>query len=237
MTHNDSHDDLKHKLIIAGRILAAEGHGDFTRGHLSVRLPDDPSRFLMKPHSVGLDELTMANILTVDLDGNVVSGTARRHSEVFIHTEILKARPDVQSVIHSHPLYCVALSATGRPLRCYSQGGALFADSVGVYGDTIALIRSAELGRGVAAALGPRRAVLLKNHGVAVAGASIEETVISAIMLEIAARVQLIAEAAGEPAPEFPRADIDRLRAQISQPEQFRINFDYLARRVARGGK
>src|SRR5882757_4720176 len=121
-----THDELKQQLILAGRVLVAEGQDDFTRGHISVRLPGDPSRFFMKPHSVGLDEITLENILTIDLDGNVVAGTARRHSEVYIHSEIFKARPDVQSVIHAHPPYAVALSATGRPIRCYSQPGALF---------------------------------------------------------------------------------------------------------------
>jgi L-fuculose-phosphate aldolase len=229
-----THDDIRQKLIVAGKILVAEGQDDFTRGHISVRLPDNPALFFMKPHSVGLDEITTENILTIDLDGNVVAGTARRHSEVFIHTEIYKARPDVASVIHTHPPYSVALSASGRPLRCLSQPGALFHEALGVYTDTIALIRSEALGRGVAAALGPHRAVLLKNHGVAVVGASIEEAVIGVIMLETAARVQMIAEAAGGLAPEFPRDDIEILRNQISQPEQFVINFDYLARRVRR---
>jgi L-fuculose-phosphate aldolase len=229
-----THDDIWQKLIVAGKILVAEGQDDFTRGHISARLPDDPARFLMKPHSVGLDEITQENILTIDLDGNVVAGTARRHSEVFIHSEIYKARPDVASVIHTHPLHAVALSASGRPLGCYSQPAALFFESLGVYTETIALIRSPALGKGVAAALGAHRAVLLKNHGVAVACASIEEAVISVIMLETAARVQLITEAAGEPGPEFPREDIKTLKQQISQPEQFVINFNYLARRVQR---
>jgi L-fuculose-phosphate aldolase len=227
-------DDIKQKLIVAGKILVAEGQDDFTRGHISARLPDNPAQFLMKPHSIGLDEITMDNVLTIDLDGNVVAGTARRHSEVFIHSEIYKARPDVHSVIHSHPLYSVALSASGRPLGCYSQPAALFFEAVGVYTDTIALIRSPALGEGVARALGPHRAVLLKNHGVAVAAASIEEAVISVIMLETAARVQMITEAAGETGPAFPRDDIEKLRQQISQPEQFVINFNYLARRVQR---
>jgi L-fuculose-phosphate aldolase len=229
-----THDDITKKLIAAGKILVAEGQDDFTRGHISVRLPDNPALFFMKPHSVGLDEITMENILTIDLDGNVVAGTARRHSEVFIHTEIFKARPDVSSVIHTHPLYSVALSASGRPLRCYSQPSALFYEALGVYSDTIALIRSPALGKDVAAALGPHRAVLLKNHGVAVVGASIEEAVVNVIMLETAAKVQMITEAAGDPAPEFSRDDIEILRRQISQPEQFVINFDYLVRRVLR---
>jgi L-fuculose-phosphate aldolase len=231
-----THDELKQKMIWAGKVLVGEGQDDFTRGHISMRLPDDPSRFFMKAHSIGLDEITMDNILTIDLDGKVVAGTAKRHSEVYIHSEILRARADVACVLHTHPPYSIALSASGRPLKAYSQPGALFHDSLGVYDDTINLIRSTELGDGVARALGPRRAVLLKNHGVVVAGASIEEVVISTIMLENAAMIQMITEAAGTPAPEFPLADIQKLKHDISRPEQFMVNFDYLVRRAKRRG-
>ena len=227
-----TYDEIKQQMIWAGRVLVAEGQDDFTRGHISFRLPDNPSRFFMKPHSLGLDEITPENILTIDLDGNVVAGTARRHSEVYIHSEIFKLRPDVHCVIHTHPPYSVALSATGRPMRCYSQPAALFYEALGVYADTINLIRTHEMGAGVAKALGPHRAVLLKNHGVAAVGASIAEAVVGVIMLENAAMVQLTAEAAGDPAPEFPRADIEKLKHDIARPEQFVVNFDYLVRRV-----
>jgi L-fuculose-phosphate aldolase len=231
-----SQDDLKDHLIWAGKVLVAEGQDDLTRGHISVRVPDNPSLFFMKAHSIGLDEITPDNLLTIDLDGNVVAGTARRHSEVYIHSEICKQRADVNCVIHTHPPHCVALSATGRPLRCYSQPSALFYGALGVYSDSINLIRSPALGAGVAKALGSHRAVLLKNHGVVVVGATIAEAVVSAIMLEIAARVQLLAEAAGEPAPEYPRADIEKLKADIGRAEQFVVNFDYLVRRLKRRG-
>jgi len=232
-----SHKAIKQQLIVAGKVLVAQGQDDFTRGHISFRLPDDPGLFFMKAHSLGLDEIAMGNILTIDLDGKVVAGTARRHSEVFIHSEIFKARADVNCVIHTHPTYSIALSATGRPLKCYSQPGALFHEALGTYTDTINLIRSPAMGLGVARALGRGRGVLLKNHGVVVTGASIAEAVISTLMLENGAMVQLLAEAAGEVAPEFPRADIERLKSDIGQPEQFQINYDYLARRVKRGGK
>ncbi|HEY4922426.1 MAG TPA: class II aldolase/adducin family protein [Xanthobacteraceae bacterium] len=231
-----TYDELKQKMIWAGKVLVGEGQDDFTRGHVSVRLPDNPALFLMKAHSIGLDEITMDNILTVDLDGRVVAGNARRHSEVFIHSEIFKARADVACALHTHPPYAIALSASGRPLKAYSQPGALFHESLGLYDDTINLIRSPELGAGVARALGPRRAVLLKNHGVVVAGATIEEVVISTIMLENAAMIQMIAEAAGTVAPEFPLADIEKLKHDISRPEQFVVNFDYLVRRAKRRG-
>src|SRR3984957_7960200 len=162
---NVSHRAIKERLIVAGKVLVSQGQDDFTRGHISFRLPDDPGLFFMKPHSIGLDEITMANILTIDLEGNVTAGAARRHSEVYIHSEILKVRPDVNCVIHTHPTYSVALSATGRTLKCYSQPGALFYEALGTYTDTIALIRSHALGAGVARALGSGRGVLLKNHG------------------------------------------------------------------------
>jgi len=229
-----THKALKEQLILAGKVLVAQGQDDFTRGHISQRLPDNPALFFMKPHSVGLDEITMENILTIDLAGNVVAGSSRRHSEVYIHSEIFKARADVNCVIHTHPPYSVALSASGRPMRCYSQPGAVFYEALGVYQDTINLIRSQEMGAGVARALGPHRAALLKNHGVAAAGASIAEAVVTVIMLENAAMVQMITEAAGDPAPEFPRADIEKLRADITRPDQFAVNFDYLVRRVQR---
>jgi L-fuculose-phosphate aldolase len=232
-----SHQAIKQQLIVAGKVLVAEGQDDFTRGHISFRLPDNPKLFFMKAHSIGLDEITMQNILTVDLDGNVVAGAARRHSEVFIHSEIFKARPDVNCVIHTHPTYSTALSATGRTLKCYSQPGALFYEALGIYADTINLIRTVAMGAGVARALGSGRGVLLKNHGVVVTGATVAEAVIGVIMLENGAMVQLLAEAAGDVAPEFPRADIEKLKANISQGEQFQINFDYLARRVKRRGK
>jgi L-fuculose-phosphate aldolase len=140
-------------------------------------------------------------------------------------------------VIHTHPPYSVALSATSRPIKCYSQPSALFYEALGVYTDTINLIRTHAMGAGVAKALGAHRAVLLKNHGVVVTGKDIAEAVIGTIMLENAAMVQMIAEAAGEPAPEFPRVDIEKLKHDISQPEQFKVNFDYLVRRVKRRSK
>jgi L-fuculose-phosphate aldolase len=229
-----THDDAKKKLILAGQVLVDAGQDDFTRGHISVRLPDDPGHFFMKPHSVGLDEITLANILTIDLAGNVVAGTARRHSEVYIHSEVYKARPDVHCVLHTHPPYAIALSASGSPLKCFSQPSALFYNSLGTYDDTINLIRTSEMGIRVAQALGSGRGVLLKNHGIVVAGPSIEEVVISALMLENAAQIQMIVEAAGNPGPEFPARDIAQLQHDISRPEQFVINFDYSVRRAQR---
>ncbi len=116
-----THAEIKEKMIWAGKVLVNEGQDDFTRGHISVRLPENPSpAFFMKCHSLGLDEITAENILTINIEGEVVAGTSRRHSEVYIHSEIFKVRPDVHCVLHTHPTYSIVWSGGGRPLKAIS---------------------------------------------------------------------------------------------------------------------
>jgi ribulose-5-phosphate 4-epimerase/fuculose-1-phosphate aldolase len=229
-----SEQEAKQKLIDGGLILETAGQGDLTRGHISVRVPGNPNLFFMKPHSFGFDEITMENIVICNLDGEKVGGGGRRHSEVFIHSEIFKARPEVMSVIHSHPDNAVALSATGRQVLPISQPGTAFSDGVPYYTDTIELIRTEEMGAGVARALGPHKAVMMRNHGVAVVGQSIEESVILAIMLDNACRIQLLAEAAGGIGEQFASDHIQRLHDTIVRAEQYVINFDFLRRKAYR---
>ena len=230
--------DVRLKLIAAGSILDAAEQGDLTRGHVSVRVPGDPAHFYMKPHSQGLDEITPENIVVCNLAGEKVGGGGRRHSEVFIHSEIYRCRPDVMSAIHTHPAHVVALSATGRPVLPISQPSVAFCDGaergVPYFTDTIDLIRTPEMGAAVARALGAASAVFLRNHGVAVVGASLEESTVLALLLEEACRIQLLVQASGGVGEMFGADSIGKLHHNITRPEQYTINFDYLRRRVQR---
>ncbi len=234
MTLEADREAAKRQLIHAGLVLAHQGHGDMTRGHVSIRVPGTPAHFYMKAHSIGLDEVTMDNIITFDLEGELVEGSARPHSERYIHSEIYRARPDVQAVIHSHPTHAVAFSVTGQPMRALSQGGAVFKDHLPVFTGTIDLIRSKQTGADVARALGADPCVLMRAHGIAMAAESVEAAVVLSVMLEEAARIQLLASAAGCDAWEFPAADIAALREKLLRPEQFVINFNYLTRQARR---
>lgn len=225
---------IKQKLIDSGLILDAQGQGDLTRGHISIRMPGDPTHFFMKPHSFGFDEITLDNIVICNLAGEKVGGAGRKHSEVYIHSEIYKVRQDVNSVIHTHPTHAVALSATGQQLQPISQPAVAFADGLPYFRDTINLIRSQDMGAGVARALGTHKAVLMRNHGVAVVGATVEESTILAIMLENACEIQLAAQAAGGIGELFAKADIDQLHHDITRAEQYSINFEYLKRKAHR---
>jgi L-ribulose-5-phosphate 4-epimerase len=224
----------RQSLIDAGLVLEHLGHGDMTRGHVSIRVPGKPEHFFMKPHSVGLGEITEENILTFDLESEIVAGTSRPHSERYIHSEIFRARPDVNAVIHTHPVHTVAFAATTQKMKALSQGGAIFKDAMPVYQDTINLIRSKETGRGVAEALGKHSVVVMRSHGIAMAGASIAEAVVLCVMLEEAAKIQLLAVSGGLDAWEYPDADVASLRANLMRPDQFVVNFDYLVRMAKR---
>jgi L-fuculose-phosphate aldolase len=88
------------------------------------------------------------------------------------------------------------------------------------------------MGAGLARALGPHRAVLMKNRGISVAGTTLEETVLLSLMLERAARIQLLAEAAGAVGPDFPPDDVAELKRSALLPGQIAVNFAYLARQA-----
>src|SRR5437016_6786087 len=103
-------DKSKAMLADAGRVLAHEGQGDYVAGHVSLRLPDDPSRCYMKPAGIGLEEMTDENIITVDIEGNKVARSAGRHHEGLSHSEVLRARPACNPVIHTHAVYAVVFS-------------------------------------------------------------------------------------------------------------------------------
>ncbi|MBA2287787.1 MAG: class II aldolase/adducin family protein [Ktedonobacteraceae bacterium] len=189
---------LRRELAYACRILAANGQNDTVYGHVTYR-EAGAKTFWMKPSALGLDEITPETLIRVDLDGNVVEGDLPRHVEFPIHAEIFRARPTITSVVHTHPLYSIAFAATGQPLHAVSHEGAQFTPpDVPRFTRTSDLITTRELGEAVASTIGDSIACYLVNHGIVVAGETIDKAVISAINLERASQVQLLASASGQ---------------------------------------
>jgi ribulose-5-phosphate 4-epimerase/fuculose-1-phosphate aldolase len=228
------YDDLKQRLRDAGRVLVHEGLGDYVAGHISMRLPDRPDQFLMKPAGMGLDEMTIENIITVNLDGMKTDGPSPRHNEVWIHSEILRTRPEINSVLHAHPEAAVAFSSLDKPLLPVSNDGSIFYAGVPVFSETTDLITTRERGEAVARTLGPeKRALILRNHGIVTCSPSIEETVWIGLKLERACRIQLAAEAAGGPKL-LVREEEVAAKAQKANRSDLHTNvFNYLVRRSA----
>ncbi|WP_429810479.1 class II aldolase/adducin family protein [Ensifer sp. B1-9] len=228
-------EDLKRRMIEAGRILEQAGQGDWTRGHLSVRVPGAADRFYMKASKIGLEEMTLDNIITVGLDGEKIEGEHGRHNEVFIHSELLRARPDVNAVVHTHAPHAVSFSALGKPLQAIGHPGAIFAEGLPVFSETTELITTSERGRAVAAALGAHGAMLLQNHGLVTAAPTIEQAVYLALSLENACMMQLWVEAAGGAKALGKPDDIKAKRKHMFREEMFKATFAYLVRRLTRG--
>ncbi len=222
--------ELKEKLAYSCNILAREGHWDNVLGHVSVRIPKH-DKILMKPHGFGFEEIRPQHIIVCNLDGKKIEGRYERHSEIFIHTEIFKARPDVNCVVHSHPPYATAFGSLCQPLRPISHEGNIFHDGLPLFDYTTALIRSPELGQEVAKTLGNCRGVLMKNHGSTVVGGSIEVATLYAVFLEKAAFIQLLATASGDPS--WTSDEEAKIKfEQIYTPHRLGFMWDYFVRRA-----
>ncbi|WP_347058338.1 class II aldolase/adducin family protein [Blastococcus sp. HT6-30] len=190
-------DDLRRLVSLGCRVLGAADQGDLIWGHLSARDPEGRGIW-MKASGLGFEEVGPENVILVSWDGEVLAGAGRRHAEYPIHTEVMRARSDVGSVIHTHSPAAVALGALGVPLRPISHEANLFVPpDIARFTGTGDLVLTAELGRAVAAALGDRNACLLVNHGIVVAAPDVQTATVTAYLLDRACRMQLTAMAAG----------------------------------------
>lgn len=224
--------DPRLAIALASRVLAMHGQGDYTLGHVSARVGD---HVLMKRNGIGLDEVTPADVVTIDLDGNRVAGAGRIHLEAVLHTEIYRARPDVCSVVHTHPPYAIAFGATDADFALLNHDAVLFKDGLASFDDTAELIIERGQGASVARALGDKRAVIMRGHGVAVVGQSVPWAVYAALTLERVLTIQAIASRFG------PLRPMTREMAERVYPDKYREEFAqtyfaYLTRQLKRAG-
>lgn len=189
---------LREQVLTASHVLGREDQGDFIWGHVSIRDPEGRGVW-MKATGWGFEEITPDRVLLVGWDGEVLAGDGRRHLEYPIHTEIMRARPDVNSVVHTHATHAVAFASLMEPLRPISHEGTMFVPpDIARFTKTGDLILTRELGHALAETLGRRNAALMVHHGIVTVGEDVETSVVMAIVLERACQKQLLAMAAGE---------------------------------------
>lgn len=224
--------DIRTLVSQSSRILGAAGLDDFIWGHSSVRDSEDRGAWL-KRSGIGLSEITPDDVHLVSREGIVLEGGGDRHIEYPIHTEIYAARPDVGGVVHIHPPHAVALAAAGVELRPVSHQATLFTPpSVPRYTETTDLIRTAELGAGVAEALGDRNAVFLVNHGIVTVGPDVQTATITALLLEEACEQQLRTMGYGGIAAWTDDAEALEKRERIYSPKALERVWEYLLRKL-----
>jgi L-ribulose-5-phosphate 4-epimerase len=232
MTNPDDDHAVRELVALGCRILGANGHDDYIWGHVSARDPEGRGIW-MKASTFGFEEITAEHIILVGFDGEQLAGDHPRHIEWPIHTELMRARPDVGSVVHSHPPHSIAIGASGKPLRPISHAGTLFVPpDVPRFTATGELIITPELGAAVSDTLGDQHACLLVNHGIVTAGTSVRDAVIRAVVLERAAQQQMLTHAFGGAERWSPDDESLRKRATVWSDQQVAAMWGYLQRRL-----
>jgi len=166
--------ELTEKLITACHILDHEGITD-GYGHISVRVPSADAFITIANVSPGC--VTRDRLIMQDLDGNYLDGAKTPPNEWPIHSCILKARPEIVSVAHTHSKWSTIFSVLPIKLKpMHHYGKFLSADGPPVY-QVVGLVRTVERGNELAAALGKGPAVLMRAHGDAVVGESLEQVI------------------------------------------------------------
>ncbi len=228
------------ELVIANRILAHEEVVD-AYGHVSVRHPDDPGRYLLA-RSLAPELVQRDDIIDFRLDGTPAREDKRAlYLERFIHGAIYEARPDVMAVVHAHAEAVLPFTISGTPLRPVIHSGSFMGPEVPVwdiadqFGDTNLLVTNMAQGRDLAKCLGRNNVALMRGHGFAAAGRSLIEVVRMSVYTPRNARALLAALALGEVKP-LSRGEIDARNAgyKPQSPETQRA-WEYWARRAGGG--
>jgi L-fuculose-phosphate aldolase len=197
---------IREQVASACRLIAHEGYADLTLGHVSARDPVDGAVYI-KRRGVALDEVDADDVVALELGGPDM------HLEAVLHAAVYDARPDVGAVVHGHPPFATALSACDATVELLTHDAVLFVDGVGVFDGAPELITRLDQGAAVAEALGHRRAVVLRNHGIVVVGKTVPWAVLTALTLERALCMQARARSLGALRP-FARELAERLYPQ-----------------------
>ncbi len=193
-TNHTARETVIDEIVTATKILLNEGILD-TFGHISARDPEDPSSFLLAqklaPSLIKADDIQSFN-----LDGETTDNRPS-YLERYIHSEIYKARPDVNCVLHSHSPSVLPYCFTDQPLRPVTHMGAFLGEAVPVYeirdkqGEETDLFGgSPNVCADIAESLGDYPVVLMARHGVVNVGGSVREVVFRAFYTEQNAAAQ-----------------------------------------------
>ena len=190
--------NCKEKLLWAGQEMLRRGLTVETFGNLSVRDPETGLVYLT-PSAMAYHTITEADVVVTDPEGNVVEGHRKPTIEKDLHLGLYRAHPEVNAIIHTHPVHSQVFAVLRKPIP------PVMDEAAQVLGGTVkvaqyALPGTKELARSVCAAMEGRvRACLMANHGAVCMGATMEQAFKVCTVLEMTAEVYRLALSVGEP--------------------------------------
>ncbi|MFT4268955.1 MAG: class II aldolase/adducin family protein [Xenophilus sp.] len=208
----------KQRLAVAFRLFAQRGFDQGLAGHITARDPELHDHFWVNPFGVHFSRIRVSDLLLVNAAGEIVVGDGPLNRAAFaIHAALHEARPDIVAAAHTHSTYGKAWSALGRTLDPLSQDACAFYEDHALFDDFRGVVLETDEGFRIAGALGQRKAVILKNHGILTAGPTVQAAAWWYIALDNACRTQLLAEAAGTPQP-IPHEVAALTHQQVGRP-------------------
>jgi L-fuculose-phosphate aldolase len=223
---------LAQKVALTCRILFAHGHAVGLTGQITARC-DAPGTYLTQVFGLGLEEIRAGNLLTVDENLEVLEGRGVPNPANRFHSWIYRARPDVRCIVHTHAPHAAALGMLEVPLEVAQMDACPLYGEVAFVPTWPGVPHGNEEGRLISESLGNKRAALLSHHGLLVAGQSVEEACMLALAFEHAARLQLLASAAGTIKPIAPKFGAEAHDVML-KPAHVSAAFGHQARRALR---
>jgi ribulose-5-phosphate 4-epimerase/fuculose-1-phosphate aldolase len=190
----------KQRLAAAFRLFSRYGFDEGVAGHITARDPERKDHFWVNPFGVHFGQIRASDLILVNDRGEVVEGKYPVNVAAFaIHSQVHAARPDVVAAAHAHSTYGKSWSSLGRTLDPLTQDACAFFEDHTVYGDFTGVVYKTTEGERIAQALGQRKAIIMRNHGLLTVGHTVDEAAWWFITMDRSCQAQLMAEAAGTP--------------------------------------
>src|ERR1700692_832484 len=190
----------KQRLAGAFRLFSRFGFDEGVAGHITARDPERLDHFWVNPFGMHFGQIRVSDLILVDDRGQVVEGKYPVNGAAFaIHSQVHAARPDVVAAAHAHSLYGKTWSSLSRLLDPITQDACAFYDDHGLFADFTGVVYETSEGERIAKALGPHKAVILRNHGLLTVGETVEEAAWWFITMDRSCQAQLLAEGGGGP--------------------------------------
>jgi ribulose-5-phosphate 4-epimerase/fuculose-1-phosphate aldolase len=190
----------KQRLAAAFRLFSKFGFDEGVAGHITARDPEKPDHFWVNPFGMHFGQIRASDLILVNHRGEVVEGKYPVNGAAFaIHSQVHTARPEVVAAAHAHSMYGKSWATLGRLLDPITQDACAFYEDHGLFADYTGVVYETSEGERIAKALGARKAVILRNHGLLTVGHNVDEAAWWFITMDRSCHAQLLAEAAGEP--------------------------------------
>jgi len=220
------------RVALSCRILDADGHESALAGQITLR-GEKPGTYWGLSFGLGLNEAKASNILLFDNDLNVLEGEGMANPANRFHMWIYQERPQVNSIVHTHPPHASALSMIAEPLTLSHMDTCVLYENCAYLPEWPGVPIGDEEGRIISEGLGDKEAILLAYHGVLTACKTMEAATILGFYMERAAKLQMMARAVGS-IKAVKREHALEARGYRGSPKYISATFNFLAREVIR---